>query len=164
MTNAATTRKWRKLNGTTIKIPISEEIEDAIIREKNAGNELTICIGTDSQVKGATTEMATVIVFVRKGKGAFMYINSDKSQQKMTIKERMLAEVARSIEVGYELLNIFDMYDVDFEIHVDINTNPLYKSNDALKEALGYVLGMGFTFKAKPFAFASSCCANKIVQ
>ena len=50
------------------------------------------------------------------------------------------------------------------ESFLDINTNPNFKSNDALKEAMGYILGMGFVFKAKPDAFASSSCANKIVQ
>jgi predicted RNase H-related nuclease YkuK (DUF458 family) len=29
---------------------------------------------------------------------------------------------------------------------------------------MGYILSMGFVFKAKPEAFASSYCANKIVQ
>ncbi|MFN9115419.1 MAG: ribonuclease H-like YkuK family protein, partial [Bacteroidota bacterium] len=28
----------------------------------------------------------------------------------------------------------------------------------------GYILGMGFAFKAKPEAFASSSCANKAVN
>jgi predicted RNase H-related nuclease YkuK (DUF458 family) len=50
------------------------------------------------------------------------------------------------------------------EVHADINTNPGFKSNDALKEAMGYILGMGFAFKAKPEAFASSCCADKVVN
>jgi predicted RNase H-related nuclease YkuK (DUF458 family) len=50
------------------------------------------------------------------------------------------------------------------EVHADINTNPNFKSNDALEEAMGYILGMGFAFKAKPQAFASSSCANKVVQ
>ena len=35
---------------------------------------------------------------------------------------------------------------------------------DALAEAMGYILGMGFAFKAKPEAFASSCCADKVVN
>ena len=43
-------------------------------------------------------------------------------------------------------------------------TNPNFKSNDALKEAMGYIMGMGFVFRAKPHAFASSGCANKVVQ
>ena len=42
--------------------------------------------------------------------------------------------------------------------------HPNFKSNDALKEAMGYIMGMGFAFRAKPYAFASSSCANKVVQ
>ena len=73
-------------------------------------------------------------------------------------------EVAKSIEIAYQLCDLFTVYDVDMEVHADINTNPHFKSNDALKEAMGYILGMGFAFKAKPEAFASSSCANKIVN
>ena len=134
------------------------------MREKENGNKIKACIGTDSQVKGSSTEFATVIVFVRKGKGGFMYIHNETTRQKMSIKQRMLAEVAMSIDVAYSLCKLFTFYDVDMEVHADINTNPNFKSNDALKEAMGYILGMGFAFKAKPEAFASSCCANKMVQ
>jgi predicted RNase H-related nuclease YkuK (DUF458 family) len=76
----------------------------------------------------------------------------------------MLTEVAKSIDIAYALCKIFTVYNVDMEVHADINTNPNFKSNDALKEAMGYIMGMGFVFKAKPEAFASSSCANKIVQ
>ena len=93
-----------------------------------------------------------------------MYVNSEISRQKMSVKERMLKEVARSIEVAYPLSRLFTLYGVDMEVHADINTNPGFKSNDALKEAMGYILGMGFSFRAKPEAFASSSCANKVVQ
>ena len=82
----------------------------------------------------------------------------------MGIKERMLSEVQRSIETAYQLCPILDLYDVDLEVHADINTNPNFKSNTALQEAMGYILSMGFVFKAKPEAFASSYCANKMVQ
>jgi uncharacterized protein len=93
-----------------------------------------------------------------------MYIHNETSLQKYHIKERMLLEVAKSIEIAYELCDLFNEYDVDMEVHADINTNPQFKSNDALKEAMGYILGMGFAFKAKPEAFASSSCANKMVN
>jgi hypothetical protein len=49
------------------------------------------------------------------------------------------------------------------EVHADINTDPEFKSNVALKDAMGYILGMGYVFKAKPFAFASSNCADMMV-
>ena len=93
-----------------------------------------------------------------------MYIHQDRTTVKMSIKERMLAEVQRSIEVAYTLCGLLDRYDVDLEVHADINTNPMFKSNQALHDAMGYILSMGFVFKAKPEAFASSACANKIVQ
>jgi uncharacterized protein len=157
-------QQWRKLNGERIKQPIEDEVSNVLIREKEMGHEMKVCIGTDSQVKGKITEFATVIVFIRKGKGGFMYIQNEITKQKMSIKQRMLMEVNKSIEVAYALCNIFSRYSVDMEVHADINTNPNFKSNDALKEAMGYIIGMGFAFKAKPEAFASSNCANKIVQ
>ena len=157
-------QQWRKLSGERIKIPIAEEVSQVLMREKEMGHELKVCIGTDSQVKSKVTEFATVIVFIRKGKGGFMYIHNEVTKQKMSIKQRMLMEVGKSIDVAYALCNIFSRYSVDMEVHADINTNPNFKSNDALKEAMGYIVGMGFAFKAKPEAFASSSCANKVVQ
>ena len=155
---------WRKFSGENLDVPIKEAVELAIKREAAAGYKLKVCIGTDSQVKGQETEFATVIVFLREGHGGFMYIHNEKTTQKFSIKERMLVEVAKSIEIAYELCYLFTQYDVDMEVHADINTNPHFKSNDALKEAMGYILGMGFAFKAKPEAFASSSCANKVVN
>jgi len=166
-------QQWRKLNGERIRIPIADEISNVLMREREMGHDIKVCIGTDSQVKacpngkagrGKETEFATVIVFIRKGKGGFMYIHNEITKQRMTIKQRMLMEVYKSIEVAYALCNIFSRFSVDMEVHADINTNPNFKSNDALKEAMGYIVGMGFAFKAKPEAFASSNCANKVVQ
>ena len=155
---------WRKFSGEIIQSPIMEEVEKAIEREHLLGNKLKVCIGTDSQVKGAVTDFATVIVFIREARGAFMFIHQERTSQKMSIKERMLTEVQKSIDIAYKLCDLLDLYDVDLEVHADINTNPMFKSNAALHEAMGYILGMGFVFKAKPEAFASSYCANKMVQ
>lgn len=154
--------RWRKFNGESINLPIKEAVAEAIKQETEKGTRLKVCIGTDSQVKGSETEFATVIVFLRQHSGGFMYIHNEKTKQKFHLKERMLTEVAKSIEIAYELCDLFIEFGVDMEVHADINTNPSFKSNDALKEAMGYILGMGFAFKAKPEAFASSCCADKI--
>ncbi|MDB5249614.1 MAG: hypothetical protein JWQ40_4008 [Segetibacter sp.] len=157
-------KQWRKLNGDRIETPIEGEVREVLMKEKAAGYDMRVCIGTDSQVRGKETEFATVIVFVRKGKGAFMYINNEVTTRKFTVRQRMLEEVARSIEVAFGLCNLFTAFNVEMEVHADINTNPNFKSNDALKDAMGYIMGMGFAFKAKPYAFASSSCANKVVQ
>ncbi len=155
---------WKKFSGEMIHSSILEEVEQAIIRETGNGYKLKVCIGTDSQVKGAITDFATVIVLLREHHGGFMYISQEKTTQKMGIKERMLLEVQKSIETAYSVCDLLDVYDVDLEVHADINTNPMFKSNKALNEAMGYILSMGFIFKAKPEAFASSTCADKMVH
>ncbi len=155
---------WKKLNGEAIKQTLKDTVEHIIIEEQAAGYELQICIGTDSQCVQGRMEIATVIVFRRIGKGAFMLISKDSMPDQYSIKERMLIEVSRSIEVAYPLCDIFDLYDVPMEIHVDINSSPLYKSHVAMKEALGYILGMGFDYKLKPDSFASSSAADLVVN
>lgn len=155
--------EWRKFNGDRITNPITEEVENVIFKEKAAGHKLKICIGSDSQVKGSITEFATVIVFLREKKGGFMYICNERTISQMSIKERMITEVSKSVQVAYSLCELLDAYDVELEVHADINTDPGFKSNVALKDAMGYILGMGFVFKAKPDAFASSYCADKMV-
>ena len=115
---------WRKFNGEPIELPIKNAVEKAIQKETEEGNKLKVCIGTDSQVKSKDTEFATVIVFLREGRGGFMFIHNERTAQKYSIKERMLVEVAKSIEIAYELCDLFTKYDVDMEVHADINTNP----------------------------------------
>jgi predicted RNase H-related nuclease YkuK (DUF458 family) len=151
------------LNGQRIESPIKDAVRNALSKELEAGHRMKVCIGSDSQVRGSTTEFATVIVFLREKKGGFMFISNSKTQQEMSLRERMITEVSKSIEIAYHLCDLLDEYDVALEVHADINTDPHFKSNVALKEAMGYILGMGFQFKAKPEAFASSSCADKMI-
>jgi uncharacterized protein len=154
---------WRRLDGQRIELPIAEAVEATILREKELGNRLKVCIGTDSQIRGGIIEYATVIVFLREKKGGFMFIQNGRWQKTMSLRERMITEVSKSVEVAYALCDLLDKHEIELEVHADINTDPHFQSNTALKEAMGYILGMGFVFKAKPDAFASSACADKVV-
>ena len=156
-------QQWRRLEGQRINLPLKAAVEETIRHEYAMGHKLKVCVGTDSQVRGEFVEFATVIVFLREKKGGFMYIHNEKIQKQVGLRERMILEVAKSVEVAYALCDILDQHDVALEVHADINTDPHFKSNEALKEAMGYILGMGFVFKAKPDAFASSYCADKVV-
>lgn len=100
---------------------------------------------------------------VRKGKGAFAFIRKEGRKERIGIKERMLNEVILSVEAAYKISEILDNYNIEMEVHADINTEADFKSNIALKDAMGYILGMGYTFRAKPYAFASSSCADLAV-
>ncbi len=154
---------WRKLTGERLEKPLFDEVEDVVVRERKL-HRLKVCIGTDSQVKGSIVEFATAVVFLREGKGGFLFVNTHRQDISYSIKERMIKEVSDSIEIAYLLCPIFDKYDIEMEVHADINSDPQFKSHVAFKEAMGYIMGMGYTFKAKPEAFASTYCANKVVQ
>jgi predicted RNase H-related nuclease YkuK (DUF458 family) len=155
---------WRKLEGEPLKNDILMEVEHALEKEEKKGNRIKVCIGSDSQVKGDITEFATAIVFLREGKGGFVFVKKYVSEVKFSIKQRMIQEVSDSVQFAYEVCPILDLFDVELEVHADINTDPNFKSNVAFKEAMGYILGMGYTFKAKPEAFASSYCAGRVVS
>ena len=60
---------WRTFDGQPIAEEIKAAVENVIITETQNGKRLKVCIGTDSQQKGADTEFATVIVFLRVGAG-----------------------------------------------------------------------------------------------
>jgi len=156
-------RYWRKLTGERLQGELYDVVENTILEEIKL-HRLKVCIGTDSQVKGDITEFATAIVFLREGKGGFIYLSTYKTDVPHTIKERMIKEVSDSIEIAYKLCPLFDRYNVEMEVHADINSDPQFKSNVAFKEAMGYIMGMGYTFRAKPDAFASTYCANKVVK
>lgn len=155
---------WKKLNGEPIE-NILEKVESTILEEIAAGNKIKICIGTDSQMHATTCEFATVIVFIREKRGGFIYVAKQLAPHYYgSIKQRMLEEVSYSVGAAYPLCPILERYEIPMEVHVDINSDPHFESNVALKEAMGYILGMGFEFKAKPDAYASSSCANKVVH
>jgi predicted RNase H-related nuclease YkuK (DUF458 family) len=154
---------WQNMTGKIFRNTITNLVEEAIIREQAIGYRLKVCVGSDSHVYGDEISYATAVVFIREGKGAFTFIRKEREFQKISIKERMLNEVNKSVEIAYAICSVLEMYNVEMEVHADINTNPEFKSNVALKDAMGYILGMGYVFKAKPFAFASSNCADMMV-
>ena len=154
---------WRRLNGDRLQGDLLDAVRSTVEEEMRQGYRLKVCIGTDSLVRGTATEYATVIVFLREKKGGFMFIRNERSEKVVSLRERMITEVWKSVDVAYKLCDLLDEFDIGLEVHADINTDPHFKSNEALREAMGYILGMGFVFKAKPDAFASSYCADKVV-
>ncbi len=158
-------KNWQRLMGQKIHGPLRNAVRDEILIQHEQGHRLKLCIGTDSQVKTNPNrvEFVTALVFRKEGKGAFVWKHRMIHHCDMTIRERMINEAAYSIQVGMCLNGLLEELNVAMEIHADINTDPQFKSNIAFKEVMGYVLGVGFEFVAKPDAFASSNIADRIV-
>ncbi|WP_228417940.1 ribonuclease H-like YkuK family protein [Chryseobacterium oranimense] len=58
---------WQNMNGIFFRKPITQLVEEAIIREQANGHRLKVCVGSDSHVYGDAISYATAIVFVREG-------------------------------------------------------------------------------------------------
>ena len=158
--------KWRR-RGKLIEGSITDYLEKIFDEEIEKGHKMTVCIGTDSQKAGRAFKFATAIVILTEsedglGKGAMVIGSTHMDKQKMSLKERMIKEVYKSIEVAMELCPLLDLYEIELEVHADINTNPEHASNAALKEAIGYIQGMGYGFKVKPDSIAASTAADRM--
>lgn len=155
---------WQTFSGLQLSGNIQNLVEKTIIRETENGHRIRICIGTDSQVNARLIHFATAVVFVREKQGGFMFIKQSLLAKKgIELKERLILEVGKSVETAYGITGVVRKYNVPLEIHADINTDEESASFVAMKEALGYIKGMGFHYKLKPDAFASSSCADKYV-
>ena len=139
---------------------IREIVEDRTRSLRGEGREIKICIGTDSQKIGSGTRFATALVFVVKGNGGFMYVRKRRDFTPYALRERMMLEIAYSIETAYEIDPVIRKLGLEMEIHADINQNPRIPSHASYNEAMGYIKSMGYTFVAKPDAFAASGCAD----
>ncbi len=155
---------WKTFYGSSILEPINEAVEIKLKELLATGYPIKVCIGTDSMVYGNDVQFATAIVFVIIGNGGCMFINKHKEKRKIALKERMLMEIGFSVETAFALEPVLKKLNVPMEVHADINKDPRYPSNASLKEAMGYIQSMGYSFVAKPDAFASSVCADRFTN
>jgi len=158
-------KKKKKLNKKEIKFDI-EEIKIFIEKFKNS----KIYLGCDSQVTRKRVRYATVICIHYEGsRGAKVFgevtydhiIDANKSKP----INRMLSEVNKIVELYNKLEEVLiDRID-DIEIHVDVNPNENEGSYVAYGAAKGMIQSMiGIMPIFKPFAFASSCTADKLCR
>lgn len=112
---------WKTFSGRPLTDDICEFVERTIVQEYKNGYKVRICIGTDSQVHLHTINFASVIVFVREKQGGFMYFNKSSIQNNGNrIKERLIMEVVKSVEIAYRINEVLLKYGVPLEIHADI--------------------------------------------
>jgi len=154
--------KWYRANEGRIDVPINDYIESLVRAEREKGYTVNIAIGTDAQRRGKRHKFATVIAVMSEGKGGKIIYSTFYDKGELTMTDKLLAEVYKSMDVAYELAPTLAKLNIKPEIHVDINSNPNHPSNKVLKQSVGYILGMGYDYKVKPDAYASSYCADRI--
>ena len=142
-------------------IPYNKEDATKFISETS--EETAVYVGCDSRRfkhgnKWFASYTTVVVIHIDESSGCAIFGKRDVIPDFGNVKERMLNEVNYAVEVAMDIID--SVGDRKFEIHIDVNPDPKHKSNLAVKEALGYVTGMGLVGRIKPFAPIASTAAD----
>jgi predicted RNase H-related nuclease YkuK (DUF458 family) len=151
-------KQFRTLNGKNIP-DIVEYIREYITSRE----DVEILIGSDSQTYGnKKTVYGVVIALYTKGKGGHVLCSREVVKMEPNLSTKLITEVWKSIEVA-EYLKENGLPKPTY-IDIDLNPDPKFKSNKALREAVGLVEGMGYKCRYKHEGAMMTYAANKLVR
>ena len=139
---------------------------------KNKDKELELTIGTDSQ-NHTQTKIVEVVSIHTIGSGGIYFYHTDYITKIRSIKEKILEETNRSLNIANGFIDALALelidYDIDldelnvhFYIHCDIGHNG--KTSMLISEIVNWVHAMGYDCVIKPDSYAASGIANKITK
>ena len=145
---------WKTLSEATIP-DILQFVRDAS-RDGQA-----VHIGTDSLQTGRVTQFVTVVVVLTPRKGGRVAYRRETSPRITSLRERLLKEVWKSVELGLQLSPVVVG---DLTVHVDANPVVSHRSSAYVQELVGLVVGQGFKALIKPDSWAASHAADHVVR
>jgi hypothetical protein len=123
-----------------------------------------LIVGTDSQLRNDVCYV-TAVVILREGKGGRFYYIKEREKGKISLKQRIFLETARSLEVASLLASEFTtigVTDLNIEIHLDVGEKG--KTKDIIREVVGMVTGSGFGARIKPDSYGATKVADKFTK
>lgn len=145
------------------------KIKEAVDFINKSSKNSSIYIGCDSQIfrnsksKIKKARYSTVIVVhMNSNNGCKIFHDSVIMDDFDNLKTRLMNEVNFAINTAMKIVDNLDGRKL--EIHLDLNGDQTHESNVAVKEALGWVAGMGLVGKIKPDAFAATYAADHSVR
>ena len=147
-------KRWKTLNDA----PVPDIVQ--FVREASSQGQV-VHIGTDSLQTGRFTQFVTVVVVVTPTKGGRVIFSREVVPRITSLRERLLKEVWRSVELGLELSPSLSN---ELNLHIDANPQEKYMSSKYVQELVGLVVGQGFKAIIKPNAWAASHAADHIVR
>jgi len=118
-----------------------------------------IYVGCDSKVRGKKVKYSTAICLWNVGQGVREVHRNEIEQTPKDAYTRLWNEVTRAVEVADLLKDI-----AHITVHVDINSNPKYRSHQLYDASIGLITSMGFKGAGKPYSWAASCGAHRHCQ
>ncbi|WP_052295941.1 ribonuclease H-like YkuK family protein [Pseudothermotoga thermarum] len=121
------------------------------------GEPFKIFIGTDSDGNQDFVVFATALVVYKVGVGGIYFYKLKREKKYHDIYSRLFEEVHLSIEMANFVKQSLGLNHA--EIHIDAGQDG--ESKEIISTLVGYVKGMGYNFKLKPWAFAASKIAHR---
>jgi predicted RNase H-related nuclease YkuK (DUF458 family) len=149
-----------------------EEVKQ-FIRESSLQSKIYIgCDSTRYKRRGEWfADYALVIVVHKDGKHGCKIFGEVTTQKDFAVMRgkkprpafRLMNECYKVSETYIALYDV--LYDKEVELHLDINPNPKYASNEVVQQAVGYIRGTcDIDPKVKPEAFAASYAADRVAN
>jgi predicted RNase H-related nuclease YkuK (DUF458 family) len=148
------------------------EFDDVISYIQNTSSDSKFYIGTDSKKykkhgvwNARFTTVFAIHIDGKHGVKVFGYSETERDYSKDPKNQqyRLVQEAYKSCELYLRLADY--LIDKDVEIHLDLNTNEQFLSHKAVKQSVGYVLGLtNITPKLKPDAWIASYAADHMVR
>lgn len=132
---------------------------------KSSSKSTSVFVGCDSIVhKDNSACYAIVVVFhLDSNHGCKMFSLNMDLPDYGNMSQRLMMETTLAIQVTSEMIPLLEGRRL--ELHLDLNSNNKYKSNSVMKQAAGFVSGsLGIEAKFKPFAWAASVAADRVVR
>jgi len=125
-------------------------------------DETFFMIGTDSQnySKKRICIFTSVLIGYRLHHGGSVIIHRDKVPYMQSLRQRLLMEAMRSLEVAWHIDSLVPSKNI-IEIHLDVNANTKFKSGRHKDELIGLVASQGYRCLIKPDAWAASGAADR---
>lgn len=137
-----------------------EKIKDFI---HNSSDQSLVYVGCDSKDHKSHVDFVTVVcVHIDGCHGSKVFIDKKRIKKRIYLHDRLWQEVILTGETATKVREFVGKKYL--ETHVDLNPNRKYKSNTILKEALAYLVSMGFNVKEKPEAHSASYAADHYLR
>ncbi len=140
--------------------------------DQDPESDYALTIGTDSELrlsknKEQHLEFITAIVIHRKGKGGKYFWKRTCAKKVKTLREKIYQEVLLSLETAHKIVPVLrtklsgPSNKYELEIHIDVGEKG--DTREMIREVVGIVTGSGFIAKTKPFSYAASNIADKLI-
>lgn len=127
---------------------------------ESSSEPVRIYIGSDSQNFLNSTQFASVVILHYGNSGGHVLYTKERIPRMKDMHERLWTEVQKSLDIAEFLYNS-GLPRADY-IDLDLNPDPLYRSNSIIRSAVGYLEGLGYKVRVKPDSAAATYCADSI--